>query len=68
MELSHDELNRLWNIYMNKVGLNKEWLKEVKLKFSVPNSSFIPYMLKDFKIKLKSDVEFREKWGGCLLL
>jgi hypothetical protein len=63
-KLNSQDENPLWRKYMDNVDMNNtKYLKEVKIKNSLPSSSFSILSEEEFLDKLKTDEEFREKWG-----
>ena len=64
-KLNSQDENPLWRKYvdMNVDMNNTKYLKEVKIKTSLPSSSFSILSEEEFLDKLKTDEEFREKWG-----
>jgi hypothetical protein len=54
----------LWRNYMNNVGSDEQWLKEIKtLNLPVSSKSYGTYSEKEFEKMLVSDIQFKEKWG-----
>jgi hypothetical protein len=63
-KLNSQDENPLWRKYVDNVDMNNtKYLKEVKIKTSLPSSSFSILSEEEFLDKLKTDEEFREKWG-----
>ncbi len=63
-KLNSQDENPLWRKYVDNVDMNNtKYLKEVKIKTSLPLSSFSILSEEEFLDKLKTDEEFREKWG-----
>ena len=64
-KLNQEDDNPLWRKYVDEVDMsNPKWLKEVEIKTSFPSPSFSVLSEEEFLIKLETDMEFREKWGG----